>query len=78
MRHVDRAIVPEDGELVVTSGDTEARTAKVPGGLIIGQVSGEPAIDNQSDSQTIQVLPAVNFDELSIVAVILSDESIAS
>jgi len=77
MRHVDRAITPEDGELVVTSGETETRTAKVPGGLIIGQVSGEPTLDNQSDSQVIQVLPAPNFDELSIVAVILSDDSIA-
>jgi rod shape-determining protein MreC len=75
MRHVDRAIVPEEGELVVTSSEAEAATAKVPGGLIIGKVSGETALDNQSDSQIIQVLPASNFDELSIVAIILSDES---
>ena len=77
MRHVDREVVPQDGELVVTSGETEARTARVPGGLIIGQVSGEPSLDNQSDSQVIQILPATIFDELSIVAIILADDTIA-
>ena len=77
MRHVDREVVPQEGELVVTSGETEARTARVPGGLIIGQVSGEPTLDNQSDSQIIQILPATIFDELSIVAIILADDTIA-
>ncbi len=76
LRHVDRSTVPQDGETVVTSDDTEARTARVPGGLIIGQVSGEPVLDNQSDSQTIQILPAADFDSLSIVAIIISDDSI--
>ncbi len=74
LQHVDRAIVPQEGETVVTSDETGARTARVPGGLIIGQVSGEPVLDNQSDSQTIQVLPAVDFDSLTFVAVIISDE----
>jgi rod shape-determining protein MreC len=74
MRHVSRQVTPVQDELVVTSDEIDARTAKVPGGLIIGKVSGEPELDNQSDSQTIQVLPATDFDNLSIVAVILSDE----
>ncbi|MGE3797658.1 MAG: rod shape-determining protein MreC [Thermomicrobiales bacterium] len=78
LQHVDRAIVPQEGETVVTSDETGARTARVPGGLIIGQVSGEPVLDNQSDSQTIQVLPAIDFDALTIVAVIISSEESGS
>ncbi len=73
LQHVDREIVPQEGETVVTSDESGARTARVPGGLIIGQVSGEPVLDNQSDSQTIQVLPAADFDNLSIVAIIIAD-----
>ena len=73
MQHVDRAIVPVDGEAVVTSDEAEVRTARVPGGLIIGQVSGVPELDNQSDSLVIQVLPASDFDNLSMVTVIIDD-----
>jgi rod shape-determining protein MreC len=68
MRHVSRDVVPVDGETVVTSNDT----ARIPPAIIIGKVTGEPSIDNQSDSQTIQILPAADFDNLSIVAVIVS------
>ena len=68
MRHVSREISPKDGEIIVTSSDT----AQIPPAIIIGQVTGEPSIDNQSDSQTIQILPATDFDNLSIVAVIVS------
>jgi rod shape-determining protein MreC len=73
MRHVSRDITPEKDEVVVTSDATEARTSQIPPSIIIGKVTGEPTVDNQSDSQTIQVLPAVDFDNLSIVAVIVSD-----
>jgi rod shape-determining protein MreC len=69
MRHVSREITPVEDEIVVTSDET----ARVPPAIIIGRVTGEPAIDNQSDSQTIQILPAADFDNLTIVAVILSD-----
>ena len=68
MRHVSRDITPEDGEVVVTSDET----ARIPPAIIIGRVTGEPAVDNASDSQTIQILPAADFDNLSIVAVIVS------
>lgn len=74
LQHVDRAIVPQDGETIVTSDESGARTARVPGGLIIGKVDGQPVLDNQSDSQTIQVMPAAQFDNLTIVAVIIADE----
>jgi rod shape-determining protein MreC len=73
LRHVDREVTPLDGELVVTSDAVDARTARVPGGLIIGQVTGEPVLDNQSDAQTIEVLPASDFDNLSVVAIIIAD-----
>lgn len=75
MRHVSRDITPEKGEVVVTSDETEARTSRVPPAIIIGKVTGEPSVDNQSDSQTIQILPAADFDNLSIVAVIVGDGS---
>lgn len=68
MRHVSRDVTPKDGETVVTSSDT----AQIPPAIIIGQVTGEPSVDNQSDSQTIQILPATDFDNLSIVAIIVS------
>ena len=64
----------EEGELVVTACATEARTAKVPCGLIIGKVGGEPKSSNQGDTQTIHILPVADFDDLKIVAVIVSDE----
>lgn len=73
MRHVARDVEPQDGEIVVTSDETDARTSQIPASIIIGRVTGQPTVDNQSDSQTIQVLPAADFDNLSIVAVILSD-----
>lgn len=73
MRYVSRDVTPEQDEVVVTSDETDVRTSKVPPSIIIGRVTGDPEIDNQSDSQTIQVLPAADFDNLSIVAVILSD-----
>jgi rod shape-determining protein MreC len=68
LRHVDRQITPAVDEIVVTSGDT----ARIPPAIIIGRVTGEPQVDNQADSQTIQILPAADFDNLTIVAVILS------
>ncbi len=74
LRHVDREVVPEDNEIVVTSDAADARTARVPGGLIIGRVTGDAILDNQSDSQTIDVLPAPDFDNLSVVAIIISEE----
>lgn len=73
MRHVSRDVSPEKDEIVVTSDETDARTSQIPPAIIIGRVIGEPQIDNQSDSQTIQILPAADFDNLSIVAVIVSD-----
>lgn len=75
LRHVDRAAHVDKTDMIVTASKSEARTAKVPGGLIIGTVDGPPSIDNQGDTETIPILPAANFDHLSVVAVIISDGS---
>jgi len=73
MRYVDRDITPGKDEVVVTSDDTDSQTSQIPPALISGKVTGESSIDNQGDSQTIQILPAADFDNLSIVAVITGD-----
>jgi len=75
LRHVDRTANIDTTDIVVTASKSEARTAKVPGGLIIGSVGGAPVVDNQGDTETIQIIPAANFDKLTIVAVIISDGS---
>jgi rod shape-determining protein MreC len=75
LRHVPRSIQAVEGEYVVTACASEARTADVPCGLVIGIVDGPAVQDNQSDTQIIPVRPAVDFDNLSVVAVIVADES---
>ena len=72
MRHIDRDAKPKDQEYVVTATSSEVKTANVPGGLIIGKVEGEPKLDNQTDSLTLNILPLTHFDDLKVVAVILN------
>jgi rod shape-determining protein MreC len=73
MAYVDRSVQPKKNEIVVTSKSVETRTVGVPGNIIIGMVEDDPETFNQGDSQTIKVLPAVDFDNLSLVAVIVDD-----
>lgn len=73
LRHVDRDTQIPEGERVLTSDNADVRTQGVPGALVIGQVIGEPTRSNQDDTLTIQVLPAVDFENLQVVSVILSD-----
>ncbi len=73
LSYVDLSVTPKPGELVVTSTNLETRTSQVPGGIIIGKVEGEPQKNPQGDAQTIRVLPAADFDNLKIVAVIVDD-----
>jgi rod shape-determining protein MreC len=70
MRHIDPNVEIVEGELVVTSG----RTARVPAGLIIGQVS-EVELDMQADTQTVTLTPMLDFRALQSVTVILSDDA---
>ncbi len=69
LRHIDSDAEIEEGELVITSG----RTALVPPGLIIGQVS-EVERDMQADTQTARLTPMLDFRTLKSVTVILSED----
>ena len=72
LRYIDRNAAVNPEEKVVTTCSPDIRTANMACGLIIGKVSGLPQIDNQDDVQTVQVIPAADFDNLSFVAVITS------
>jgi rod shape-determining protein MreC len=67
MRHlpVDANIDPNT-ELVVTSN----KTARVPQGLIIGKLDGDPKRDQLQNETEVKVLPLVDFDNLQTVTVI--------
>jgi rod shape-determining protein MreC len=73
LRYVDRNVEIEPEEKVVTTCSPEVRTANMPCGLIIGKVSGQQQSDSQGDVQTLQVIPAADFDDLTLVAVITFD-----
>lgn len=78
LRHVDRSVTPPEGAVVVTACRSEATTAQVPCGLVIGKVSGPPVTNNQGDMQTIPIVPVADFDNLSVVAVIVADTGSAA
>ena len=73
LRYVDRNVEVAAEEKVVTTCSPEVRTANMPCGLIIGKVSGQPRSDDQGDVQSFQIIPAADFDNLTVVAVITSD-----
>ena len=73
LRHVDRDTPIAEGELVLTSDNAEVRTQGVPGTRIIGRVHGQPERSPQDDTLTIEVVPAVNFENLQVVSVIVAD-----
>jgi rod shape-determining protein MreC len=74
LRHVDREAEVKPGELVVTNDSGDVRTARVPGGLIIGRVD-ESKIrrDPQADTLTVDILPLVDYEQLQVVTVVLTD-----
>jgi rod shape-determining protein MreC len=74
MRHIDRNSEIKHGDPIVTASNATYSTAMVPGGIIIGIVDGDPTLDNQGDSQTVNVLPAADFDNLDVVAVIVASD----
>lgn len=75
LRHVTLSSKVAADDVIVTACASEARTAQIPCGLIIGKVGGPAQVNNQSDSQTVPILPVTDFDHLSVVAVIVSDDS---
>ena len=72
IRYVDRNVEVKPEEKVVTTCAPDIRTANMPCGLIIGKASGQPSIDSQGDTQTVQVIPAADFEDLAFVTVITS------
>ncbi len=73
MRYLERDVKPAPGELVLTTDSADLRTARVPGGLIVGKVGSSSIQNRQGDLQTVSVLPLVDFDKLQVVTVVLTD-----
>lgn len=69
MRHIQADTDVQESELVVTSG----LTAGIPEGLIIGQVIDMQRDDLRNEVQ-VTVNPAVNFDNLQTVTVIIGEQ----
>lgn len=70
MLHVEPGNAPEEGEWVVTSDSADTKTRQVPPNIPIGQVFGEPAASDQTDTLVIQVRPGVSeITELTVVYV---------
>lgn len=75
MRYLDRDADPQPAELVLTTDSAALRTARVPGGLIVGRVGDAPPSAAQGDTQTVPVIPLVTFERLEVVTVVLTDGS---
>jgi cell shape-determining protein MreC len=73
LRFLDRDSEPQPGELVLTTDSAALRTARVPGGLIVGRVGDAPANAVKGDTQTVPVIPLVAFDRLEVITVVLTD-----
>lgn len=68
LRYLDPAAAVNEGDVVVTSG----QTARVPKGLVIGKVTGIHR-NVQAAELTVDVTPLINFSTMQSVMVILSD-----
>ena len=75
LRYLDRDSDPQPGELVLTTDSPSLRTARVPGGLIVGRVGDTPPDAAKGDTQTVPVIPLVTFERLEVVTVVLTDGS---
>lgn len=70
MLRVQPGNAPADGEWVVTSDSTETQTRQVPPNIPIGQVNGDPAVNEQTSTLEIDVRPGVaDFGDLTVVYV---------
>lgn len=70
MLRVEPANAPADGEWVVTSDSTETQTRQVPPNIRIGQVFGEPVVNEQTATLEIEVRPGVaDITDLTVVYV---------
>ncbi len=70
MLRVEPGNAPADGEWVVTSDSNEVQTRQVPPNIPIGQVNGEPRVNEQTSTLEIDVRPGVaNIGDLMVVYV---------
>lgn len=74
MRHVDKDVMPQPQEWVMTSDMTESATALIPSNLLIGIVVGEPVLNAQSDQLEITVQPAADFQDLRNVWIVVPND----
>ncbi len=74
MENVDRDADPEAGDYVVTSQSTVTETRGVPPNLIIGTVIDVPDVTGGTSDLTLEVRPAVDFDELETVWVVMPND----
>jgi rod shape-determining protein MreC len=75
LRYLDRDAQPQPGELVLTTDSSSLRTARVPGGLIVGRVGDAPPDTGSGDTQSVPIIPLVVFERLEVVTVVLTDGS---
>lgn len=76
LRHLDRDAEVGAGELVLTNDRGDLRTSQVPGGLIVGRVDDTKVTrDPQADTLTVEVNPLVDYEQLQVVTVVLTDDS---
>lgn len=75
LRYLDRDADPLTGELVLTTDSPALRTARVPGGLIVGRVGDAPPSAAKGDTQSVPVIPLVAFEKLEVITVVLTDGS---
>ena len=74
LRHLDRDAEVQPDELVLTNDSGDLRTARVPGGLVIGRVDESKITrDPQADTLTVDILPLVDYEQLQVVTVVLTD-----
>lgn len=74
LRYLERDAEPELGMPVLTADDGTASTTGVPGGLLIGLVE-EVEQNRQGDFQTVPIVPQLDFEQLQVVTVVLTDEA---
>lgn len=75
MENVDSDSDPEEGDYVVTSESASTETRGVPPNIIIGQVIGEPvATDDRTNDVALEVRPAIDYDELETVWVVMPND----
>jgi rod shape-determining protein MreC len=75
LQNVDRDVKVEKDEVVITSGVLTTETRGVPPNIIIGTVFGEPTEAARSNEVSFEVRPAVDFESLRTVWVVMPNDN---